>query len=108
MLKEKIEKVLRKEFTFENIGWSILGESDEIQSIMSTLNEESIVDFFIEHLSTGCDSYYATTYYCKKLDKTLIWEYDPQVSFENFDEFVRFLVRTTQEIKSFEDKIKNI
>lgn len=107
-LKEKITKALEVAGGVKEINWGNLGSDEEINGIIYQLQTKDLLNFDIEHLVSGGSGDYAVTYYSEKLCKTIIFDYEAQTSFQDFDEFIKWVDRLNKEVVEFEEKIKFI
>lgn len=101
--KQKIKKIIKTlGYTNKN-----LTDLDYIQSITEELETQNIINFsfLIRHNQSQTDHWLQTEYYSKKLQKTIIFDYNPQDSFKDINELITTIELTQKEINKFEKSI---
>ena len=84
------------------LDWS---DKDDISDLSYDVEMEFNIDFSIEVRGNDCDFWLQVEYYSKKLNKTIIFDYDFIDKFDGVDEFVDVYLATHKAIEEFEEKI---
>jgi len=80
---------------------------EDIEFAVSQLEQRKDLPFgvYVRGSSDGMDFWLQVEYWSKKLQKTIIWEYDWQSSFDNEDDLLEAVNRTLEEVLAFEKRI---
>ena len=105
--KIKIKKEILKLVKNDDIGDGDWEDNTNINQTSHELDGAGIALFQFEERgsSEGSDWWTQTEYYSKKLNKTIIWNYDATDSWESLDDFVDYIYDVNKEITEFEERI---
>jgi hypothetical protein len=107
MKKEEIKKVFIEIMEKERVNNFWIEKLEDIEALSMALEEKGLINFEIRAIEKeGDDNWLQVDYYCKKIEATIIIDYDFQQEFKNFDDFFEALKRIKKEIKRIENLIK--
>jgi len=106
LFKKEIEKTLKRfDYEIKDIEWEYLFEKEDGEDMIYNLEQMDVISFGAHHRSSEMDGWYQIEYY-SKIGKTIIFDYDFQESFDDFEDFVNVLWNTEQAIKKFEKRLE--
>lgn len=109
-LKEKIVKSIEgyKEMTGESINFC--DREDIVKIFALGISQDLMLEMSLELRSDSFDSDYwlQVEYYSKKLEKTIIFDYDYEDNYTDVNSFAEAIVDTELKITAFENKLTKI
>lgn len=72
---------------------------DNLKSLCYELERQSIIGFNVEE---NADEGYRIEYYSLALGKTIIWDYDAQIFFDDAESVADYVKENDEQIKAFE------
>jgi len=110
--RKEIKTFLAKNYP-DNMYVEELDENLLIEKMTRELETEGLISFSFEYRECESDCWLQCEYFSKKLNKTIIWDYDAPSNFDNQDiipayainNFIGALINYEKEIDKFEKTI---
>ena len=100
-LKRIVEKVIKDNDW--DMHWS--DDYDDVIDLSEELERLGVTNFSLVRRNADSDYWLQVEYYSRKIQKTIIWDYDYNSAFEGIDDFVENITTTCNEIGGFEKRL---
>ncbi len=101
-LKKVVEKIIEDKDW--DMSWS--DDYDDVIDLSEELERLGVINFSLVRRNIDSDYWLQAEYYSRKIQKTIIWDYDYYSSFEGIDDFVENITITCNEIGKFEKRLE--